>query len=88
MCCLLMTVWRALQGEPHQCNTFYNIQRTASVSLFRNLFDVFLKPYFLEAYRPVHKGGGTRKCVCTYKLCPDISGSTTEWCKGVWLQEG
>ena len=22
----------------------------------RNLFDVFLKPYFLEAYRPVHKG--------------------------------
>ena len=21
-----------------------------------NLFDVFLKPYFLEAYRPVHKG--------------------------------
>lgn len=23
---------------------------------FRNLFEVFLKPYFLEAYRPVHKG--------------------------------
>ena len=21
-----------------------------------NLFDVFLKPYFMEAYRPVHKG--------------------------------
>lgn len=21
-----------------------------------NLFEVFLKPYFLEAYRPVHKG--------------------------------
>ena len=21
-----------------------------------NLFDVFLKPYFLEAYRPLHKG--------------------------------
>ena len=21
-----------------------------------NLFDVYLKPYFLEAYRPVHKG--------------------------------
>ena len=24
--------------------------------LFRNLFDVYLKPYFLEAYRPVCKG--------------------------------
>ena len=24
--------------------------------LCSNLFDVFLKPYFLEAYRPVHKG--------------------------------
>lgn len=23
---------------------------------FRNLFEVFLKPYFLESYRPVHKG--------------------------------
>jgi hypothetical protein len=23
-----------------------------------NLFDVFLKPYFLEAYRPVRKVGG------------------------------
>ena len=23
---------------------------------FRNLFEVYLKPYFLEAYRPVHKG--------------------------------
>lgn len=22
----------------------------------RNLFDVYLKPYFLEAYRPIHKG--------------------------------
>lgn len=21
----------------------------------RNLFDVYLKPYFLEAYRPIHK---------------------------------
>lgn len=21
-----------------------------------NLFEVFLKPYFLEAYRPIHKG--------------------------------
>ena len=25
---------------------------------YRNLFDVFLKPYFLEAYRPVRKGEG------------------------------
>ena len=23
---------------------------------FRSLFEVYLKPYFLEAYRPVHKG--------------------------------
>lgn len=22
---------------------------------FRNLFEVYLKPYFLEAYRPIHK---------------------------------
>ena len=28
----------------------------------RNLFDVFLKPYFLEAYRPVHRG----MYVCMY----------------------
>ncbi|KPP65961.1 transitional endoplasmic reticulum ATPase-like [Scleropages formosus] len=25
-----------------------------------NLFEVFLKPYFLEAYRPVHKGKGAQ----------------------------
>lgn len=24
--------------------------------LLSNLFEVYLKPYFLEAYRPVHKG--------------------------------
>lgn len=24
--------------------------------LYRNLFEVFLKPYFLEAYRPIRKG--------------------------------
>ncbi len=23
---------------------------------FRNIFEVYLKPYFMEAYRPVHKG--------------------------------
>lgn len=23
---------------------------------YRNLFEVYLKPYFLEAYRPIHKG--------------------------------
>ena len=23
---------------------------------FRNLFEVYLKPYFLEAYRPIRKG--------------------------------
>jgi len=26
------------------------------VSVCSNLFDVYLKPYFLEAYRPLHKG--------------------------------
>lgn len=26
------------------------------VFIFRNLFEVYLKPYFLEAYRPVRKG--------------------------------
>jgi hypothetical protein len=26
-----------------------------------NLFDVYLKPYFLEAYRPVRKVGGSGK---------------------------
>ena len=31
--------------------------------LRRNIFDVFLKPYFLEAYRPVHKGK------CNGKVC-------------------
>ena len=25
-------------------------------NIFRNLFDVYLKPYFLEAYRPIRKG--------------------------------
>ena len=29
--------------------------KTSNLSC-RNLFEVFLKPYFLEAYRPVHKG--------------------------------
>ena len=32
----------------------YLIMRVSLLS--SNLFDVFLKPYFLEAYRPVHKG--------------------------------
>lgn len=30
----------------HQCLNLY----------FRNLFEVYLKPYFLEAYRPIKKG--------------------------------
>ena len=25
-------------------------------SMYRNFFDVYLKPYFLEAYRPIRKG--------------------------------
>ena len=27
-----------------------------SIYVNRNLFEVYLKPYFLEAYRPIHKG--------------------------------
>ena len=27
-----------------------------SLNLYRNFFDVYLKPYFLEAYRPIRKG--------------------------------
>ena len=26
------------------------------LTIFRNLFEVYLKPYFLEAYRPLKKG--------------------------------
>lgn len=26
------------------------------VCKIRNIFEVYLKPYFLEAYRPIHKG--------------------------------
>jgi len=39
-----------------------------------NLFDVYLRPYFLEAYRPVRKGdvfqvrGGMR--TVDFKACP------------------
>lgn len=38
-----------------------------------NLFDVFLKPYFLEAYRPIHKGTKVvvrphRASVCVLKV--------------------
>lgn len=42
---------------------FYQI----SFILCSNLFEVYLKPYFLEAYRPIHKDdtfivrGGTKK---------------------------
>lgn len=26
------------------------------IAFFSNLFEVFLKPYFVESYRPLHKG--------------------------------
>ena len=51
------------------------------VGITGNLFDVFLKPYFLEAYRPVHKGdiflvrGGMRGVefkVLSYIDCFDV----------------
>ena len=29
---------------------------TFQIHFCRNLFDVYLKPYFLEAYRPIRKG--------------------------------
>lgn len=35
----------------------FNVNIVTKMSLcYRNLFEVYLKPYFLEAYRPVHKG--------------------------------
>lgn len=33
-----------------------------------NLFEVFLKPYFLEAYRPVHKGTNAKFIWSEYHL--------------------
>ena len=36
-----------------------------------NLFDAFLKPYFLEAYRPVRKVGPTPSCQDTACLPHD-----------------
>jgi hypothetical protein len=41
-----------------------------------NLFDAFLKPYFLEAYRPVRK-------VCVWG-----GGVDEGWCGGEGLWEG
>ena len=69
---LLMTLWRVSLGElfkqmhvhmhVHAGMYIYSVNinmymymHTCTLSC-RNLFDVFLKPYFLEAYRPVHKG--------------------------------
>jgi transitional endoplasmic reticulum ATPase len=37
--------------------TFTSLRVNVTNELFgSNLFEVFLKPYFLEAYRPMHKG--------------------------------
>lgn len=37
---------------------FYNLFhiRIFSLPILSNIFEVFLKPYFVESYRPVHKG--------------------------------
>lgn len=35
--------------RPNWCTSFLFF-------FFSNLFEVYLKPYFLEAYRPIHKG--------------------------------
>ena len=34
-----------------------------------NLFDTFLKPYFLEAYRPVRKVTCCESCAGPHKFC-------------------
>ena len=46
-------------GNPHAsyCIRFLNsLFNSLIANIFRNLFDVYLKPYFLEAYRPIRKG--------------------------------
>ena len=49
-----------------------------------NLFDVFLKPYFLEAYRPVHKGdiflvrGGMRAVEFKVRRCSNMQSGVFE----------
>ena len=35
-----------------ECQPWLNF----SIYVCSNLFEVYLKPYFLEAYRPIHKG--------------------------------
>lgn len=46
-----LTGFVALFSHFHVIITFENL-----FSLDRNLFEVYLKPYFLEAYRPLRKG--------------------------------
>ena len=53
----MTTAWRVLRGE----FPIFRIYSSIRVILFlvlacSNLFEVYLKPYFLEAYRPVRKG--------------------------------
>lgn len=49
---LLMIQLKALLGMLFKLILYFWINLT----FFSNIFEVFLKPYFLESYRPVHKG--------------------------------
>lgn len=56
-----------------------------------NLFEVYLKPYFLEAYRPVHKGEKARGHHITLELpCGQTKDKGDNVVgKGLWgLEEG
>jgi len=39
----------------HKSVDMPNLHCLTNSYLHRNLFEVYLKPYFLEAYRPIHK---------------------------------
>ena len=52
MCYLLMIQWRVLLGRP----LYFTTTISTIIIVYSNIFEVFLKPYFLEAYRPVYKG--------------------------------
>lgn len=66
------TCWRACYYSIHACPDIKYGKKIHVLpiddtieGLTGNLFEVFLKPYFLEAYRPVHKGT-TDYCCCHF----------------------
>ena len=46
-----------------------------------NLFDAFLKPYFLEAYRPVRKVSVSKACCCVVVIsCEGVKSADISGC--------